>query len=86
MPKDDKLSINRGAIASIEGQNSKWFLKQIEAIGSQLGFNLNTPIKEISEEAIDYISEDEYVEVTPETIRLRKKFLKEGERKRGKKD
>jgi GTP-binding protein len=29
------------------------------------------------EEAIDYISADEYVEVTPETIRLRKKWLKE---------
>jgi GTP-binding protein len=38
------------------------------------------------EEAIDYISEDEYVEITPQTIRLRKKFLTEGERKRGKKD
>jgi GTP-binding protein len=37
------------------------------------------------EEAIDYISSDEYVEITPETIRLRKKFLTEGERKRNKK-
>jgi GTP-binding protein len=37
------------------------------------------------EEAIDYISSDEYVEVTPKTIRLRKKFLTETERKRNKK-
>jgi GTP-binding protein len=36
------------------------------------------------EEAIDYISSDEYVEVTPLSIRLRKKFLTEGERKRNK--
>ena len=36
------------------------------------------------EEAIDYISADEYVEVTPETIRLRKKWLKETDRKRNK--
>jgi GTP-binding protein len=36
------------------------------------------------EEAIDYISPDEYVEVTPENIRLRKKWLKEHERKKNK--
>jgi GTP-binding protein len=37
------------------------------------------------EEAIDYIGNDEYVEITPENIRLRKKFLTETERKRNKK-
>jgi GTP-binding protein len=37
------------------------------------------------EEAIDYIGPDEYVEVTPQNIRLRKKFLTETERKRNKK-
>jgi GTP-binding protein len=36
------------------------------------------------EEAIDYISTDEYVEVTPLSIRLRKKFLSENERKKNK--
>lgn len=34
------------------------------------------------EEAIDYIWDDEYVEITPETIRLRKKYLTEVERKK----
>jgi GTP-binding protein len=34
------------------------------------------------EEAIDYISADEYVEVTPLSIRLRKKYLTETDRKR----
>lgn len=34
------------------------------------------------EEAIDYISNDEYVEITPESIRLRKKYLTETERKK----
>ncbi len=34
------------------------------------------------EEALEYIQEDEYVEVTPKSIRLRKIFLKEHERKR----
>ena len=45
---DEKLSINRGAIASIEGQNSKWFLKQLEAIGKKFNFDLNTAIKDIN--------------------------------------
>jgi GTP-binding protein len=34
------------------------------------------------EEAIDYIGPDEYVEVTPDSIRLRKKYLTENERKK----
>ena len=41
------------------------------------------PPREFSlEEAMEYIQEDEYVEVTPENIRLRKVFLDENERKR----
>jgi GTP-binding protein len=36
------------------------------------------------EEALEYIQEDEYVEVTPESLRLRKTLLKEHERKRAK--
>jgi GTP-binding protein len=43
----------------------------------------NIPKREFSlEEALEYINEDEYVEVTPKSIRLRKIFLKENERKR----
>tara|TARA_B110001452_G_scaffold150741_1_gene125465 strand:+ start:413 stop:826 length:414 start_codon:yes stop_codon:yes gene_type:complete len=37
------------------------------------------------EEALEYIQSDEYVEVTPSKIRLRKVFLKENERKRAQK-
>lgn len=37
------------------------------------------------EEALEYIQGDEYVEVTPKSLRLRKILLKETERKRGKK-
>jgi GTP-binding protein len=44
------------------------------------------PAKKLSlEEAIEYIGEDEYVEVTPKSIRLRKIFLSELDRKRNKK-
>ncbi len=43
------------------------------------------PPKEFTlEEALEYIQGDEYVEVTPESIRLRKILLKENERKRSK--
>lgn len=44
-----------------------------------------TPIVPITlESAIEYIKEDEYVEITPNTVRLRKKFLRESDRKRAK--
>jgi GTP-binding protein len=36
------------------------------------------------EEAIEYLGDDELLEITPENLRLRKKYLKKGERKRGK--
>ena len=39
-------------------------------------------IKFSLEEALEYIQSDEYVEVTPKSIRLRKIFLNENDRKR----
>jgi len=52
---DNKLSINRGAIAAIEGQNAKWFLKQIEAIGKKYNFDLTTPIRDINNNGLNAI-------------------------------
>ena len=40
------------------------------------------PIQITLEKALEYIKEDEYVEITPQNIRLRKKYLTENERKR----
>jgi len=75
--KDQDLSVNAT-------KNKK--LTNVRASGTDEALKL-TPQKIMTlEEAIDYISNDEYVEVTPLTIRLRKKFLTEGERKRNKKD
>ncbi len=43
-----------------------------------------TPIRKMTlEDCLDYIGSDEYVEVTPSSLRIRKKFLTETERKRG---
>jgi GTP-binding protein len=43
---------------------------------------LTPAIKLSLEQALEFIDDDELVEVTPQTIRLRKKELKENERKR----
>ncbi|MDW3651312.1 MAG: translational GTPase TypA [Bacteroidia bacterium] len=57
-------------------------LSNVRAAGSDDKAKLAPPIKFTLEEALEYIKGDEYVEVTPESIRLRKIYLKEHERKR----
>ncbi len=57
-------------------------LTNMRASGSDDKVSL-PPARQFSlEEALEYIQEDEYVEVTPKSIRLRKIFLKEHERKK----
>jgi GTP-binding protein len=57
-------------------------LTNLRASGSDEALRLIPPKKITLEEAIDYIWPDEYVEVTPKNIRLRKKYLTETERKK----
>lgn len=57
-------------------------LSNVRAAGSDDKVKLAPPIKFTLEEALEYIQGDEYVEVTPESLRLRKVFLDENERKR----
>lgn len=57
-------------------------LTNIRASGSDEALILTPPIKHTLEQAIEFIEDDELVEVTPSSIRLRKKLLKEHERKR----
>ncbi len=57
-------------------------LTNMRASGSDDKVKLAPPIVFSLEEALEYIQDDEYVEVTPKSIRLRKIFLKEHERKR----
>ncbi|MCX6295626.1 MAG: excinuclease ABC subunit UvrA, partial [Bacteroidetes bacterium] len=52
---DKKSSIRKGAIAPIGPYKTTWIFKQLEAIGDKYGFNLDTPIDEISDEAINTI-------------------------------
>lgn len=57
-------------------------LTNVRASGTDDKVKLAPPIIFSLEEALEYIKEDEYVEVTPQSIRLRKIFLNENDRKR----
>jgi len=57
-------------------------LTNIRAAGSDENIILTPPILLSLEQALEFIEDDELVEVTPASIRVRKKYLKENERKR----
>ena len=61
-------------------------LTNMRASGSDDKAQLAPPRRFTLEEALEYIQEDEYVEVTPKSIRLRKTYLKDFERKKAQKD
>ena len=57
-------------------------LTNVRASGTDEAVRLTTPMSLSLEEAIAYINDDELVEVTPNAVRLRKRFLDPHERKR----
>ncbi|GAB5390095.1 MAG: hypothetical protein Alpg2KO_30630 [Alphaproteobacteria bacterium] len=57
-------------------------LTNFRASGKDDAVRLTTPVKMTLEDALSWIAEDELVEVTPDNIRLRKRFLCPHERKR----
>jgi GTP-binding protein len=57
-------------------------LTNIRAAGKDENVVLTPPIRLTLESAIEFIADDELVEITPKSIRLRKRHLKEHERKR----
>jgi GTP-binding protein len=57
-------------------------LTNMRASGADEKMRIAPPIKFSLEEALEYIQSDEYVEVTPKSIRLRKIYLNETDRKR----
>jgi len=71
--RDNDLAVN-----PIKGKQ----LTNVRASGTDEAITLTTPIKHTLEQALEFIEDDELVEVTPNSIRLRKKFLKEIDRKR----
>ena len=61
-------------------------LTNVRASGTDEAVRLITPIQLTLESAIEFIADDEIVEITPKNIRLRKRYLKEHERKRAARD
>jgi GTP-binding protein len=57
-------------------------LTNIRAAGSDENILLTPPIRMSLEQALEFIEDDELVEVTPQNIRVRKRFLKEPDRRR----
>jgi GTP-binding protein len=57
-------------------------LTNIRASGKDEAIDLTPPIELTLEYAVEFIADDELVEITPRSIRLRKRFLREHERKR----
>jgi GTP-binding protein len=57
-------------------------LTNIRAAGTDENLVLSPPINHSLEQALEFIEDDELVEVTPKSVRIRKKLLKENERKR----
>lgn len=66
------------AVNPIKGKQ----LTNVRASGTDENIQLTPAIRFTLEQALDFIEDDELVEVTPNHIRLRKKFLTENERKR----
>ncbi|MEH6628719.1 MAG: translational GTPase TypA [Motiliproteus sp.] len=66
------------AVNPIKGKQ----LTNVRASGTDENIQLTPPVRFTLEQALDFIEDDELVEVTPHFIRIRKKLLKEHERKR----
>ncbi|MCH8187858.1 MAG: translational GTPase TypA, partial [Proteobacteria bacterium] len=71
--RDNDLSVN-----PLKGKQ----LTNIRAAGTDENIILTTPIPVTLEYALEFIADDELVEVTPKSIRIRKKFLHERDRRR----
>ena len=71
--RDNDLTVN-----PLKGKQ----LTNVRASGKDDAVMLTPPIRLSLEQALEFIEDDELVEITPSAIRLRKKFLKEHERKR----
>jgi excinuclease ABC subunit A len=67
---DPSKSIKRGGIAPLGEYKNNWIFNQMEAIGFKHGFDLNTPIKDIPEEAITTI-----LYGSEETVHVKKEYL-----------
>ncbi len=61
-------------------------LTNVRSSGTDEAVRLVPPVQMSLEYAVEFINDDELVEITPKSIRLRKRYLKEHERKRASRD
>ncbi len=87
---ENGIEVYEGMIVGIHSRNNDLVvnplkgkqLTNVRASGNDEAVTLTTPIHVTLEFALEFINEDELVEVTPQSLRIRKKFLKEHERKK----
>lgn len=84
------VEVYEGQIVGIHSRNNDLVvnptkgkqLTNMRASGTDEALTLSPPIKQTLEQALEFIEDDELVEVTPLSIRVRKKLLTENDRKR----
>jgi len=87
---DPNIDVYEGQIVGLHSRNNDLVvnptkakqLTNVRASGTDEALTLTPPVKHTLEQALEFIEDDELVEVTPDSIRLRKKLLLEHERKR----
>ncbi|GHC38207.1 translational GTPase TypA [Aidingimonas halophila] len=79
------VGINNRADDMVVNPTKAKKLDNMRASGNDENMVLTPPIRFTLEQAVEFIDDDELVEVTPNHLRLRKKYLKEHERKRASK-
>ncbi len=67
---DPKKSIKKGGLVPLGEYKSNWIFRQIEAIGEKYNFDLNTPLEDLSEDAINTIlyGSDEMLKVKSDAL------------------
>lgn len=87
---DPNVDVYEGQIIGLHSRNNDLTvnptkakqLTNIRAAGTDENLVMTPPIRHTLEQALEFIEDDELVEVTPHSIRLRKKLLQEHERRR----
>ena len=87
---ENGIEVYEGMIVGIHSRNNDLVvnplkgkqLTNVRASGNDEAVTLTTPVQVTLEFALEFINNDELVEVTPKSLRIRKKFLKEHERKK----
>ena len=87
---ENGIEVYEGMIVGIHSRNNDLVvnplkgkqLTNVRASGNDEAVTLTTPVQVTLEFALEFINDDELVEVTPKSLRIRKKFLKQHERKK----